>query len=71
MNFNIPFGQLLGDKIGGADFFVGQFGVGVDVSPDGLQGRRMGENFRKDAGVFHAGVSINWWMATLGSMSAV
>ena len=34
---NAPFGQFGGDHVGGALFFVAQFGMGVQVAADTLQ----------------------------------
>jgi hypothetical protein len=34
MTGNAPFGQFVGDHVGGALFFVAELGVGVQVAPD-------------------------------------
>jgi hypothetical protein len=40
---NAPFGELGRHHVGGADFFEAEFRVGVEVTPDGGDAGRLGD----------------------------
>ena len=52
-----PFGELGRHHVGGAHFLEAQFGMGVDVAPDGGDGGGLGDDGVED---FHGGCFSLW-----------